>query len=319
MLYSTAAVAGVQTRPVQGRLSPPEALAQLLRDTPLQAQRHSVTGGYAIIRPKGAAGGTTAPPRPQSNAASDAPQPSPESKNPMKHTKSSAFLSLLAGWFALAPAETDAQTAKTPALPSRDEVVALSPFEVNTSRDTSYGALNSTSISAFNMPLLKTPVAADIFTEEFMRDVGTTNVEELFANYGAGVGQVLANPAGESNSNQPGDYNERTAIGSRGVAGSTTRRNGFATSGTNSQVTDSFDMERVEMIKGANATLFGASGAGGIVNTTSKSARFGTAGRPRIKQTQGVMCELLTLVRSGDEFSPCHVNCDSSLPERVTT
>jgi outer membrane receptor protein involved in Fe transport len=283
LLYSTEAVAGVQTRTVRGHLSPLEALAQLLRDTPLQAQRHPATGGFAIVRPKGADRRPTAPPpRPRDNAASDNAQPSSESKKPMKPTKSSGLLSLLAGWLAFAPAETDAQTAKTPALPSRDEVVALSPFEVNTSRDTSYGALNSTSISAFNMPLLQTPVAVDIFTEEFMRDMATTNVEELFANYGAGVGQVLANPAGESNSNQPGDYNERTAIGSRGVAGSTTRRNGFATSGTNSQVTDSFDMERVEMIKGANATLFGASGAGGIVNTTSKSARFGTAGRPRI-------------------------------------
>ena len=29
------------------------------------------------------------------------------------------------------------------------------------------------------------------------------------------------------------------------------------------------------------------------------------------------MCELLTLVRSGDEFSPCHVNCDSERASRV--
>ena len=69
------------------------------------------------------------------------------------------------------------------------------------------------------MALLKTPVAADIFTEEFIRDVGTTNIEELFAQYGAGVGEVMANTAGNYNSNQPGDYSDRAAIGSRGVAG----------------------------------------------------------------------------------------------------
>src|SRR5437762_892745 len=47
---------------------------------------------------------------------------------------------------------------------SKDGTVTLSPFEVVTDRDTSYGALNSNSIAAINMQLLKAPVAADIFT-----------------------------------------------------------------------------------------------------------------------------------------------------------
>jgi hypothetical protein len=101
LLYSTETVAGVRTRPVQGRLSPPEALAQLLRDTPLQAQRHPATGGYAIIRPKGTGGGTTAqPPRPRDNAASEAAQlsrktPETTQKNPAP-MKSRSLFTLLA-------------------------------------------------------------------------------------------------------------------------------------------------------------------------------------------------------------------------------
>lgn len=114
LLYSTETVAGVRTRPVQGRLSPPEALAQLLRDTPLQAQRHPATGGYAIIPPKGTGGGTTAqPPRPRDNAASEAAQPSqktPETtqKDPAP-MKSRTMFAVLAGWLAAGPA-LDAQT-----------------------------------------------------------------------------------------------------------------------------------------------------------------------------------------------------------------
>ena len=50
--------------------------------------------------------------------------------------------------------------------------VDLNGHEVVTTRDTSYGALNSNSISRFNMELLKAPVAADIFTEQFIQDVG---------------------------------------------------------------------------------------------------------------------------------------------------
>ena len=53
-----------------------------------------------------------------------------------------------------------AQTAPAPAKPATpakaEEAVVLSPFEVSTDKDTSYGALNSNSISAINMELFKT-------------------------------------------------------------------------------------------------------------------------------------------------------------------
>src|SRR5437868_11514863 len=85
---------------------------------------------------------------------------------------------------AVAPATTPAGN------PAKTETVVLSPFEVVTDRDTSYGALNSNSIAAVNMQLLKAPVAADIFTEQFMQDVAVTTVEDLLNGYGVGVGQV---------------------------------------------------------------------------------------------------------------------------------
>ncbi|MDO8539000.1 MAG: TonB-dependent receptor plug domain-containing protein [Opitutaceae bacterium] len=159
-------------------------------------------------------------------------------------------------------------------------VVLLNPFEVSTDKDTSYGAVNSNSISAFNMPLLKAPVAADIFTEQFMQDVATTSVEELLNNYGAGVGQVLATPDSDSNNNQPGDRFSVAQVGSRGLTAGVTRRDGFIASSTRTSINDTFDTERVEVIKGANALLYGASGAGGFANTQSKRAKFGSDGRP---------------------------------------
>ncbi len=188
-----------------------------------------------------------------------------------------AVLGLSATQFLRAQAAGSATSGPTRSI---DAAVQLSPFEVNTGRDTSYGALNSTSITAFNLQLLKTPVAADIFTEEFMRDVAVTTVEDLLNGYGAGVGQVFPTPDANSNDNQPGDRVGIGPIGSRGVAGSFTRRNGFVASATSANYTDMFDMERVELIKGANALLYGSSGAGGVVNTSSKQARFGSDRRP---------------------------------------
>ncbi len=163
---------------------------------------------------------------------------------------------------------------------SKSGAVVLSPFEVNTARDTSYGALNSNAISAFNMELFKTPVAADILTEDFMRDVATTSVEDLLANYGAGFGEVQQTPDAGNVDNQPGDRVGLGPSGSRGVLASDKRRNGFSVSSTNAGTSDTFDTERVEVVKGANALLFGSSGAGGFINTASKQARFGRGGRP---------------------------------------
>ena len=190
-------------------------------------------------------------------------------------TKSSrTFLAALAGLLSAA-GPSDAQTAVTPA---KQGTVTLSPFEVITSRDTSYGALNSNAISAFNMELFKTPVAADIMTEGFMRDVATTTIEDLLANYGAGFGEVQQTPDAGNVDNQPGDRVGLGPMGSRGVLGSDKRRNGFSVSSTNAGTSDTFDTERVEVIKGANALLFGSSGAGGFVNAGSKQARFARAG-----------------------------------------
>jgi outer membrane receptor protein involved in Fe transport len=154
---------------------------------------------------------------------------------------------------AAATAQTAPAAAPTSTQPPADRAVVLNPFEVRTDKDTSYGALNSNSISAFNMELLKAPVAADIFTEQFMQDVATTNVEDLLNNYGAGVGQVLATPDSDSNNNQPGDRFSVAQVGSRGLTAGVTRRDGFIASSTRTSVNDTFDTERVEVIKGANA------------------------------------------------------------------
>ncbi len=179
----------------------------------------------------------------------------------------------------LDPDELAAMRADQPAAGKQDTIV-LNPFEVRTDRDTSYGALNSNAIAAFNMELLKAPVAADIFTEQFIQDVGATTVEDLLNGYGAGVGQVLATPESDSNNNQPGDRFSVAQVGSRGLTAGATRRDGFSAASTRTSITDMFDTERVEVIKGPNALLFGASGAGGFANTGSKTARFGSDGRP---------------------------------------
>ena len=208
---------------------------------------------------------------------------------------SAAIPLLLAGLLLTAPA--GAQTTAplpTPPAPAQaganadkalEETIELSPFEVRAESDTSYGALNSNSITRFNTELNKMPVSADVFTEEFMRDVAATSVEQLLSDYGAGVGISSTSPDSDAGSNQPGDRLGNLQVGARGLAAGMIHRDGFTATGSFANpgatavgVTSTFDTERAEVIRGPQGLLYGAGGAGGTINTVSKRASFNRQG-----------------------------------------
>ena len=159
--------------------------------------------------------------------------------------------------------------------------IELSPFEVRTDRDQSYGALNSNSLTRFNTELNKVSVSADIFTQDFMRDVSVTSVEELLSQYGAGTGLASSNPESDASQNQPGDRLGNLQVGVRGLSAGSVRRDGFTSVGSLANpgstavgVTSTFDIERVELIRGPQGLLYGSGGAGGTINVVSKRAQF---------------------------------------------
>ncbi|MEN9632858.1 MAG: hypothetical protein RL077_1262 [Verrucomicrobiota bacterium] len=79
------------------------------------------------------------------------------------------------GQTAPAPAAPAAGTSETKAAEAKklaEDLVRLNPFEVKSASDNSYGALNSNSLTQFDAELKNVPVSTDIFTEDFIRDVG---------------------------------------------------------------------------------------------------------------------------------------------------
>lgn len=164
----------------------------------------------------------------------------------------------------------------------KDTLITLNPFEVKAEADNSYGALNSNSLTQFNTALNRTPVSADIFTEDFMRDISATSIEEMLNGYGAGAGTVMSNPDSDALSQQPGDRVGNQTIGVRGTGGGAVHRDGFSATGpannfgtTATGISSTFDVERAEVVRGPQGLLYGAGGAGGTVNTVSKRAKFG--------------------------------------------
>jgi hypothetical protein len=85
-----------------------------------------------------------------------------------------------------ATASTKSQTSPggTAASRSPDDAVVLSPFEVSTSGDVGYLATNSLAGSRLNSSLKDTPAIIDVFTKEFLIDIGATNLEQamVYAN-----------------------------------------------------------------------------------------------------------------------------------------
>jgi outer membrane receptor protein involved in Fe transport len=159
--------------------------------------------------------------------------------------------------------------------------IELSPFIVETTSDKSYGALNSNSITSFNAELGKLPISADIFTSTFMEETNSTTLENMLRTYSAGAGTGSAQgDAGGIPVNQPLDRGGGDSVSAgvqlRGLGAAVVKQDSFmlpspAGTGLNSN----FGMERVEVINGPQALLYGNGGGGGVVNMISKQARLG--------------------------------------------
>ncbi len=165
--------------------------------------------------------------------------------------------------------------------PAAEAVIELSPFTVEATPDNSYGALNSNSITNFNTELEKLPISADVLTNAFMEDTNSTTLENMLREYAAGAGTgSAAGDVGGIPVNNPMDRGGGDSVSAgvqlRGLGAAVVKLDGFmppAPAGTG--LNSNFGTERVEVINGPQALLYGNGGGGGVVNIISRQARFG--------------------------------------------
>ena len=161
--------------------------------------------------------------------------------------KSRNFLTVLTGLLvgvATVPAQTSTAGAPASAVnPPPADTVVLSPFEVTTSSDVGYIATNSLAGSRLNASLKDTPAIIDVFTKEFLADIGATNLEQamVYANNSqTDDGDTLRVNNGISQIAAGNSYNFR----SRGILGNSTRNYFETRLGTDFYSTERLDDSR---------------------------------------------------------------------------
>jgi iron complex outermembrane receptor protein len=170
------------------------------------------------------------------------------------------------------------QTAAAPSL-ERDETVVLSPFTVTTDKDTGYGATNSISGSRVNTPIKDIPLPILVITDQFINDIGATALRDSLA-YVSGISiqtqNDLENRGGTFGSAYgPGGVNNPEGVTSN-INGVQMKIRGFITNNVlrdgfyRGSPSDSINIERIEVVQGPNALLYGTGNFGGVVNYLTK-------------------------------------------------
>lgn len=184
---------------------------------------------------------------------------------------------LLVPWASLPAQSSTSAGTPTDADPAQsemgDEIVVLSPFEVSTEVDSGYTAERTLAGNRLSTELRDVGSAVSVVTKEFLRDVGATdNASLLQYTTGTEVGGPRGNFAGvgdaatlNEDTIRPNDNNRV-----RGLAAADNTRDFFR-----SDVPwDAYNVDRVDLQRGANSILFGQGSPAGIINSGLKSAQF---------------------------------------------
>lgn len=139
-----------------------------------------------------------------------------------------------------------------PATKEDGEIILMDVFDVTSVRDVDYLSKNAESATRLNVPIADIPHTIVVFNQEFLKDIMAVNLEDV----------TLYDPTVNAFGN-----NDNLTI--RGHGGGVTYFNGFEQSeGLGSQTL--VNTERIEIIKGPNAVLYGTGAFGGIINRVSK-------------------------------------------------
>lgn len=158
-----------------------------------------------------------------------------------------------------------------------DEVIELSPFEVNSSKDSGYQATETLAGTRIRTELRDVGSAISVVTKEFMEDIGATDTSTLLQyTTNAEVSGTRGTYGGLGNGQTL--YESANSIGTnnrvRGLSSVDNTRDFYSTS----IPWDAYNVDRIDIQRGPNSILFGLGSPAGIVNASTRNAEFRNTG-----------------------------------------
>jgi hypothetical protein len=187
-------------------------------------------------------------------------------------------------WATSMMAQATPGTAAPAAAPATDtqkdeDVVYLSPFEVTSDTDTGYSSTETLAGTRLRTNLRDVATSISVVNSQFLKDTGVTDNQSLLVyTTNTQVGGVYGNFAGTGGAST---YNE---TGNLLKPSSNTRVRGLDSADNTfnyfmSDVPwDGYNVDRIELLRGANSILFGVGSPAGIINANTKGAVFKNQG-----------------------------------------
>ena len=175
-----------------------------------------------------------------------------------------------------APAAPATTPAPTSASAAADEPITLTPFVVVDSEDRGYAATSTLAGTRLRTDLRDVGAAISVVTAQMLADTASTNARDILiyttsTEVGGFEGNFSGVSTGNGFANAEGTLQSpSTATRVRGLAGADLTRDFFLTS----IPLDSYNTERIDISRGANAILFGLGSPAGIINNQLKSANL---------------------------------------------
>lgn len=159
----------------------------------------------------------------------------------------------------------------------KEELVELSPFEVNAGADRGYSASGTLSGTRLASKLEDIAGSVSVITKQQLLDTAAVDINDIFQYE---VGTEGTKQFTDLTSDGRGDYDNVTgnptgANRIRGLAAANITSGGFAASG--SIPIDTYNIDAVEIVRGPNSNLAGLSDAGGSVNLVTSRANVSRA------------------------------------------
>ncbi len=166
--------------------------------------------------------------------------------------------------------------------PNADEIVQLSPFQVDVSRDRGYAAENTLAGSRIKTPLQDIAASITVVTKQQMEDTASLDINDVFRYEASTEGSTNYTPlildrgtakdavAGYSFGNNGDASTNATANRVRGLSSPDAAINNYS---TNARIPfDAYNTQSLEISRGPNSLLFGLGSPAGIVNTNFAQA-----------------------------------------------